>query len=208
MKNKKIIIFDFDGVIIDSCEHAYHGNLRSWPDLKLEEHKNLFSGNIFEELEKLPPAKHSEEERSRWWKEEHNPKKKHLPVFDGIQDVIKQLAKDYTLVINTSADSKSTNEYLKDGNINLFDAIYGNEISKSKIEKFNRILADYKIDPKDCIFITDTVGDVLDANALSIPTLVVTYGYQEMGYFSSLHDKVIGFADKPSDILNFLTDLK
>jgi HAD superfamily hydrolase (TIGR01549 family) len=177
MDHKKVIIFDFDGVIIDSWEHAYRGNLRSWPDLKIEEHKNLFTGNVFEEASKLPPGKYSKEEDMRWFTEEHNLTKKDLPVFPGIKEVIKHLSEIYTLVINTSADLASTKAYLEKHNIDFFDAIYGNEISKNKAEKFKKILNDYGITPADCMFITDTVGDVKEALFVSIPTLVVFFAY-------------------------------
>ena len=204
MKNKKLIIFDFDGVIIDSYDHAYEGNTRTWPNLTHEQHKAIFNGNIYTELNKIISPKYSSKEHHDWWLKEHAPKKKSLPIFKGMAETLRNLSKRYQLVINTSSDQASTKEFLEINKANYFDAIYGVEISKDKIKRFKQILSDYKISRKDCLFITDTAGDVRDAIGLSIPTLVVTWGYQNRGHFSQVEKQVIGFADKPSDILKFL----
>lgn len=204
MNNKKLIIFDFDGVIIDSWEHAYVGNLRTFPNLKPEQHRNFFNGNIHEELRKMPEPLYSHEDQQKWWEEVHSVTKNKLPVFDGIKEVIKKLSENYILSINTSSDSASTKNYLKENNIDFFDSIYGTEISKSKVEKFNKILNYYNVEAKDCFFITDTVGDIKEANVLSIPTILVTWGYQTEEHFEGVENKVIGIANKPEEIFNFI----
>jgi HAD superfamily hydrolase (TIGR01509 family) len=207
MNQKKLIIFDFDGVIIDSWEHSYKRNVRDWPHMKPHEHKSLFNGNIHEEIEKMPPSVVDKEETQRWLAAEYFPQKMSLPLFEGIHEVIKKLSKKNTLVINTSATSTSTKEYLKGKEMDaFFDAIYGMEFSKDKIKKFKQILKDYDVRPEDCIFVTDTVGDVLEAQHCSISSLAVTYGYQDRSYFGSIENEVIGFADKPADILNFINN--
>lgn len=204
MSNKKVIIFDFDGVIIDSWEHAYVGNLRNWPDLKPEEHRNFFNGNIYEELEKMPEPLYSSEDHKKWWDEIHSLTKKDLPTFDGMKEALKKLSENYILSINTSSDAVSTKNYLVGNDIDFFDSIYGTEVSKSKVEKFNKILNHYNVEAKDCFFITDTVGDIKEANALSIPTILVTWGYQNESHFNGVADKVIGIANKPEEIFNFI----
>ncbi|MEX2010519.1 MAG: HAD-IA family hydrolase [Parcubacteria group bacterium] len=205
MKGDKLIIFDFDGVIVDSWEHSYKRNTRDWPDLKPHDHKKFFMGNIYEALAMLPASTISSEETEKWLNEEYYPTKQKLPIFEGIQNVVRKLADKNTLIVNTSATSFSTKEYLTNaGLIDFFDTIYGLEISKDKIQKFNQILKDFNVKPEDCIFITDTVGDVLEAEHCSIKSLVVTYGYQSREYFESIKTEIIGFADKPLEILNFI----
>jgi len=201
---KKVIIFDFDGVIIDSWEHAYLGNVRNWPDLIPAEHRNFFNGNIHEAISKLPEGKYSSEENNKWWEEEHSLTKNNLPMYVEIQEVIKELSKEYILTINTSSDAKSTQDYLEKNEIDVFKTIYGTEISRSKVQKFRQMFSDLGVQAEDCVFITDTVGDVLDANSVSVSTIVVTYGYQQAEHFESIKDKVIGLAGKPTDILEIL----
>ncbi len=204
MNHKKVIVFDFDGVIIDSWAHGYAMNLEDWPDLKPAEHRRLFSGNIHEEVAKMPPSRLSAEQKEQYMQEVYYPQKKTLSVFAGIGEVIKKLAEHSILVINTSADAFSTEEYLKNVGLYYFDAVYGTEISKNKAEKFELIFSDYKTTAAECLFITDTIGDVREAEKSGIPTVAVTYGFQDRSYFAEVEENVIGFADSPADILRFI----
>jgi phosphoglycolate phosphatase-like HAD superfamily hydrolase len=205
MLNPKLIIFDFDGVIQDSWAHSYDLNLKDWPGLTPESHKNFFNGNIHEEFAKMPPSIRDKEEKRQWMKDHYYPTKHELPLFDGIKNVLETLSKHYTLIINTSATEDSTQQYLDKTDLSkFFDKIYGYEVSANKVEKFKKILNDYKVEADETIFITDTVGDVLEAEVCAIPSLVVTYGYQGRSYFSKIEDRVVGFADKPEDIFNFI----
>jgi phosphoglycolate phosphatase len=201
---KKLIIFDFDGVIIDSWKHSYEMNLREWPDLKPEQHKKFFNGNIHEEIAKLGPSIKKQEDTDKWMEEVYFPTKNNLPIFSGIDEIIKNLAPYYRLVINTSADAKSTKDFLIKNNIDFFYEIYGTEISKDKKIKFTQILTDYQANGEDVIFITDTVGDVLVAKDFDMKILVVTYGYQNRQSFNGMENMISSFIDTPSDILNHL----
>ncbi len=203
--NIKLIIFDFDGVIIDSLKHAHEGNLRAWPDLKVNHYQNFFNGNIYEELEKLPESKYPLAEHLEWFREVHEPKKKYLSIFPKMEEVIRKLAKTYKLTINTSADAMSTSEYLKHHDIDVFTSVYGIEVSKNKIEKFQKILLDFNLSASECVFVTDTVGDVKDASTLNIPTILVSWGYQDESHFLAIKNKVIGIVHKPLDLLDLIS---
>src|SRR3989338_8198367 len=204
MQEKKVIIFDFDGVVIDSWELAYKMTLRKRPEITPEEHKGFFTGNIFKEVSKIPITNHiSDEEQEEWLKNTYHPAKLMLPMYEGIEKVIERLGKSYKLFINSSASEASIREILERAKLDTyFEKIYGHEISKDKAEKFHMIMKECQVEPEECLLITDTVGDVLEAKHCSIPSLVVTYGYHDRSYFHSVGDEVIGFADSPLEILN------
>ena len=125
-------------------------------------------------------------------------------MFEGVRDVILELSKKYILIINTTADSVSTKKYLKENDLDFFERIYGIEISRNKIEKFKMILNDYGTMETECIFITDTVGDVKDSLYLNIPTLLVSWGYQDYSHFHEVKDKVLQIVDKPEDLIKYI----
>ena len=85
----------------------------------------------------------------------------------------------------------------------LFQKIYGNEI-KSKKEKFKIILQDFKISPDESVLITDTLGDVLDADILHISSIVVLWGYQLKKHFDSVNKKVV-FVKNPVELTKAIT---
>ena len=45
--------------------------------------------------------------------------------------------------------------------------------------KFRKVLSDFGFKEKECIFVTDTLGDILEANEVEIPTIAVDFGYHE-----------------------------
>jgi len=115
------------------------------------------------------------------------------------------LAEKYKLTINTSADLASTNDCLQHNNIDLFTSVYAVEISKDKVKKFQKILSDFKVEVNECVFITDTVGDVKEASKLSVPTILVSWGYHDKSHFAELKEDVISIVDKPLDLLDLLS---
>jgi phosphoglycolate phosphatase-like HAD superfamily hydrolase len=56
----------------------------------------------------------------------------------------------------------------------------GNDVHKSKIAKIEMALDKYRIDANDCLFITDTLGDIKEAHHMKVPTVAVTWGYQSI----------------------------
>jgi HAD superfamily hydrolase (TIGR01509 family) len=171
--NKKLIIFDFDGVISDTWEHAYQMNVFDWPDLKPEEHRNFFNGNIFEEIAKMPPSTRQPEEKNKWLEEVYFPKKLKLPLFEGIVEVIQKLSEQYEMSINTSARAEQTRKYLERHNLDkFFDKIYGKETSKDKVEKFKKIISDHGVTADETVQITDTVGDMKEAEKVGIKSII------------------------------------
>jgi phosphoglycolate phosphatase-like HAD superfamily hydrolase len=109
----------------------------------------------------------------------------------GIAEAIEDLARDFNMVINSSSSTPIIVDYLTKNNLlSFFSKIYGNEIS-SKEEKFEMILQDYDLLAQDCVLITDTLGDVLEAQTLAIPSIVILWGYQFREHFDLVKGQVV-----------------
>jgi len=52
-------------------------------------------------------------------------------------------------------------------------------MNKSKVEKFKYLFKKYKLKPEDCIFITDTLGDILEGNKVGVRTIAVDFGFHK-----------------------------
>ena len=203
MDNKKrnLIIWDFDGPIIDSRKIALELVQRHFHDVTEDSHRNMFSKNIFEELAKLRKKDVSQESHDHFLATSYWPRKMELSPVPGIAEVILSLSKSFDMVVNSSSEHAQISNYLQKNNlIKFFQKIYGNEV-KSKEEKFKMILQDFKVSPQNCILITDTLGDVLEAENLNIPSIVVLWGYQFKNHFDSVSNTVI-IVKKPNDIIS------
>lgn len=171
----KIIIFDFDGVVEDNYELHYELSKKKIRDITREEHKKLFEGNIHVEREKLKHRDTGFDLITNF-----SNAKKNLKIKEEIKDTLLNLSKDYKLGIISSAKEYGINYYLEANQIQeMFLFIYGFETDKIKIHKFKKCLKEFNINKDECLFVTDTLGDILEANKIGIKTIAVDFGYHE-----------------------------
>ncbi|MDD3302950.1 MAG: HAD family hydrolase [Candidatus Gracilibacteria bacterium] len=173
----KDIIFDFDGVIVDSF--GFHvENIRDFYELDFHENdlKDMQNGNIFDSHS----YKVLEEKGWDGYKVHIYNNYTKLPIDESIKDVLLKLKDDYRLHIITSGGANNVCGLLKNNDLyEIFDEILCHEFHKSKIYKFNYLFDKYDFSPSESIFITDTLGDILEANEVGIKSIAVDFGYHE-----------------------------
>lgn len=207
---KRVIIFDLDGVIFDSVKLAEKSFLENFPTMTSNDHKEILTGNFHEEMEKFKNH-HTGTFRTEEEKEERKIKyaqeKLKVNMYEGVFNLLKNLKeKGYLLIINTSAMNRNCIPLLeKSGIQNIFDWVATGEISKNKIEKFNIIRDRYHLKNKDMIFITDTLGDVREANISDIPTVAVLWGAHDISFFNREKNKnLIAIVESPLELEKFI----
>jgi phosphoglycolate phosphatase len=170
----KLIIFDFDGVIINEYAKHYKFTKKRIKGLTEKEFKSLFDGNFREQFKKLKGR------ATDLHKFDYSNYKKTVSINQDIKKILQELSKKYILGIITSSSENGTEILLnKSGLKNIFSFDYGSETHSSKVEKFKKVLNEYKIKPKQCIFVTDTVGDILEAKKINIKSIAIDFGYHE-----------------------------
>jgi HAD superfamily hydrolase (TIGR01509 family) len=200
--NKKLIIWDFDGVIVDSRRLALELTQFQYENVDEDIHRNLFNGNLFESLDKLTKNNVGEEEHKEYLEKSYWPRKMELVPIKGIDEVLKNLSQDFIMVINSSSSTIQIGAYLEKYNLShYFSKIYGNEI-RDKKEKFRLILKDFNVSPENCVLVTDTLGDVLEARVINIPAVVVLWGYQYKKHFDSVSN--IEFVEEPINLIEII----
>ncbi len=188
----KAIIFDFDGVIHDTFELAYKINKKIRPNMSPEKYKDFFNGNIY---------KHKEvtKESSGLFFKYQNKEFKKLIIKQDIKDELLKLKDKYKLFIVSSNMEEALNEYLRKNNILLvFTKVLGMESHLSKVEKFKRLFKEHSLTKDNCVFVTDTLGDILEATKVGLKTIAVDYGF---------HSREQLEKGKPIKIISHLGDL-
>lgn len=169
------IIFDFDGVIIDSFHAALETVREHNPGVTITEvdYRSCFEGNVYE----VAQAKNFCSVYEGFF-ERYLPRLMALPPIEGRKELVEELAARYPLVLVSSTDSSVLRAWLESNGIgNCFEGILGSDISKSKVEKFRMLMEKDGLAPEAYLFVTDTLGDLREAEKVGISCIAVTGGF-------------------------------
>lgn len=171
----KAIIFDFDGVLVNEYQKHYELSKKGINNLTEEEFKRLFEGNIHAEREKL------KERHTGFDIKTHFDKHKESLIIDPmIRDLLIKMSQKYLLGIISSAKENGIKKVLKNSGLEkIFLFNYGYETNPSKIEKFKKALKEFNLKTGECIFVTDTVGDIVEARNVGVQSIALDLGYHE-----------------------------
>ncbi len=215
MSNYKLIIFDFDGTIVDSSPGIYNTANWSVKQLGLKEETNTnqlrkFIGPPLKDCFKYTynlDDKYIDEACDIYRKRYFEKGQYDVKVFDGIEDVLLSLKeKGYILAIATMKYREIVFSMLKYLNLaKYFDYIDGTNIegTKYKAEILNEIILHFNIDKKNSILIGDTYHDESAAIESEIDFLAVSYGFG-FNEKSKINSSMIGIAPSTSDILSYI----
>lgn len=197
---KKVAVFDYDGVIVDSFT-ASHPIVQDVWGYDEDRYRANFEGNAYgTDKPELPPEERAvEEERLRQFVERYSVHHDSLGVFDGMHEVIAELAGKYTLVIVSSTTDDAINRVLaRTGLASYFTQVLGATTHRSKVVKLGMIMERRGVQSSDCVFITDTLGDIREARHHGIPAIGVLWGFHDRTRL--LKDGPVPLAEQPSDL--------
>lgn len=182
MAERNILLFDFDGVIINSVAMLDTHVMTYW-GMGPEDHKNKAEGNIHaESVGEAAPAKLDAEEE-RVFGEFAKVYAKDMfscDIFPGMREVLERAAETYTLYVVSSSTSELIRTYLEHcGVVSLFAGIYGMDVALSKSVKIGMIAEREQALPTNMLMITDTLGDIREATHAGVESIGVTWGLHE-----------------------------
>lgn len=170
----KTIIFDFDGVIHDTYKLVYNINLEiSGGKLTEEKYRDFFNGNIFEH------ESNDDDVNDKFFKLQREAFK-YLKIDENIKSNLEKLSREYALFIISSNEEDTLSMYFQNNNFtHIFKEVLGLETHRSKVKKFEYLFEKYEIKADDCIFVTDTLGDILEGNKVGVRTIAVDFGFHK-----------------------------
>ena len=171
----KAIIFDFDGVLVNTYENHYSIYERKYENMNRDIHKKLFDGNILE----LKDSLKIKDKELDGFKIAHEFLMRQS-LNNKLKDLLEKLNKKYKLFIISSKKEYILSEFLeKENALNLFDSVLGAETHRKKDFKFNLIFEKFNLAKDDVIFVTDTLGDILEGNKVGVKTIAIDFGFHE-----------------------------
>ncbi|NCA94310.1 MAG: hypothetical protein EOM84_03970 [Sphingobacteriia bacterium] len=200
----KAVIFDFDGVIHDTYEMAYQIDREaSGGNLTREQHRDFFNGNIFE---RVIVDEEKEKIESEIFYRLQKEAFKYLKIDENIKNNLEKLAKNYVLFVISSNWEETLNDYFQNNNFtHIFKEILGAETHRSKVEKFKYLFEKYALVADDCIFVTDTLGDILEGNKVGVKTIAVDFGFHKRDRLEKGKPfKIVSSFDEITEIISTL----
>jgi phosphoglycolate phosphatase len=208
MKKEKLLLFDVDGVIIDSYERNYQAakafiKNHSGDEISSEEYRTLLEGNawknIFTRAGVSLPENITEDDVDDFFEHYHENK-----IYTGMKPILQSVAKTNILVVNTSTFiSFAAPVFEREGIEELFAAFLGPKSSLKKDDKIRIAMEEFNKSADETIFITDTAGDVLEGKETGVTTVGVTWGYHDRARMEKVQpDHVV---DSPEELMSLLT---
>jgi len=189
----KLLLFDFDGVLVDSLD-VYEKTVtlclaKINQPLKRgrQEYLELFDGNFYETLEQkgVNLEKFMAASVDIIAQVDYSG----IKPIKAMQPVLAKLQENNILLVISSNDSASINDALKlysfDG---IFQEVLGSDFMLSKKEKILYAIKKYQVMPSDIYYIGDTIGDIKEGKQAGVKTVGVTWGW---------HDKIKMAASNP-----------
>jgi phosphoglycolate phosphatase-like HAD superfamily hydrolase len=145
------------------------------PHFSWEEFQNMSDGNFhLEYRKKLESGEHVHPEN---FPEKYNQKLQNLLCDPSLKNCLDYLHEKYVMYVVSSTKDSFIEEFLvKEKVNNLFSGILGYDTHHLKVPKIKSILEKEQVLPEQCIFITDTIGDIKEAQVCGISSIGVLWG--------------------------------
>jgi phosphoglycolate phosphatase len=182
----ELIIFDYDGVIADSFPNVHEvyqticEKLGKECPKNIEDFKKVYGHSSSECYSQLGFSEEERIEGNKIFKEEIL--KKDPKPFEGINEVLSELHKDYKLALISSSYKEEVEQKLERFGISkLFDFILAKESHIGRFEKTESIkntLEKLVLKPEDAILIGDRNVDFIEGSKAGLKNIIlVDYGW-------------------------------
>lgn len=205
MNKEKVLIFDYDGTIVNSAREVLRAfnevapkydlkKLKSMDELGKLYRKNVFMGILDRGLEKTKLKKFFSDWRMPYLK---NCLK--IKAFKGMKKVLNELAKNNKIIVISSNSMDVIRKSARHLGLDIGEII-GGEREISKIVKINRIKARFR--GREIYYIGDTIGDMKEARKAGVRSIAVTWGFNSKKDLIKAKPDFI--TDKSEDLIKIL----
>ena len=182
--NKKLFLFDFDGVLVDSLD--VHVQAAKWSLEKIgqpiiqnkADYLDLFDDNFYEAmLEKGVDLKKFFKAFSSSWRSAVDHYGDIKP-FSFMLPVLEDLSRIHNLGIISSSSVETINKALAQKQYgSFFQVILGSQSAFSKKIKIANAIDQFHVQSGNTYYIGDTVGDIKEGKQAGVITVAVTWGW-------------------------------
>ena len=201
----KAVIFDFDGVIVDSVYVTYKLSKKALPFLTYPMFIYTYKSKVALRILQVMKRFFASPNDIKRHKAEYTKEKIEVSnVFDHMRDVLFALHANYLLALNTNAAAAETYPILEKHGIDkvFAEVLVRDEKRIPKSERNVTFMQSNNIESENAIFVTDTMTDVQLARESGLKAIGVTWGVHKRHDFehSLVKDNVYAIVDDPLEL--------
>jgi phosphoglycolate phosphatase len=202
IQNKKHIIWDWNGTILNDVQHAVDtmNDLLSFhklPSIEVEKYKTLFEFPVKNYYDKLGfnYALRSFEDLCHDFVDNFMDGFSNCMPFQKIEETLVKVREDgRTQSVLSATDQVSLDKMIKHFNfLDHFDFVYGidNKLAASKVGRGKELINNSQIAKDETVLIGDTIHDLEVGEELGIDVVLITHGHQCEKILLKRHNKVL-----------------
>ncbi len=197
-KSKKLVIFDFDGVLVNTLEMSYSIHRENNESFTKERFMKLHDGNFHENYRSLVDKEGHVETLNFY--EKYQNKLMTYSIESILHDAVIHLSSSFILTIVSATDENVISDFIKKEKLDgCFSDILGHRFHVSKVVKIKKLLEKYNLEPNDAVFITDTIGDIQEGNICKVYSIGVTWGVNDKETLSM--ENPVAIIDNPINLV-------
>lgn len=173
-----VLMFDFDGVIVDSFSVCFGVAKTVYPTMTEERYRGYFHGNIYDANDKTVASTKLDQKSTQDFFTLYAGRLPARAPYAGMREAIETLSQSHALVIVSSCLTPILETYLHThGLLDQFHSVLGADVHESKVAKAHMVFDRLHTRPEHCLFVTDTVGDVREALKAGVASIGVSWGF-------------------------------
>lgn len=176
-----LVMFDYDGVIVDSLEQFTSDFIAAcrengFNELSSQEDAlDLFTGNVYESMTERGLGVNRIEKILRAYKTKAMEHLDGLKLFDGMAEALNKISQKNKLYVITSNVSAVPVGVLQKYGINCIEDVLGADREKSKVRKIQQTMRQYP--HLLAYYVGDTKGDIIEGQEAGAQTIGVAWGW-------------------------------
>ena len=190
-RDYRLLIFDWDGTLMDSVSHIVHSLKLAAADMGLEgrsddQFKGVIGLGLAEAVDALYPGRDEafrQELAERYRRHYLPPGPSPTPLFDGARETLRALDEaGYLLAVATGKGRGGLDKVLDETGLGpLFRATRTSDVTRSKPHPLmlQQILEELEVEVSEALMIGDTEWDLVMAANAGMDSLGVTYGVHD-----------------------------